>query len=186
DYFSNAQDGELFNDYYLRQGKIYFYDLLNPLTNQETITPSDFIDWEHEEPYKPEIGVGECAAVIFDLVESLVNEAEEKIDLANECFTTGDYADAIYHAYTSFVQSAKALLITENGKTNTQSGIIKDFDERFVANGRIKLPTSFEELVYQINQHEPDKEFASYYIQQAKLLKEKVAAFREGQLVETE
>src|SRR5690606_11606233 len=107
DYFSNAQDGELFNDYYLRQGKIYFYDLLNPLTNQETITPSDFIDWEHEEPYKPEIGVGECAAVIFDLVEILVNEAEEKIDLANECFNTGDYADAIYHAYTSFVQSAK-------------------------------------------------------------------------------
>lgn len=186
DYFANAQEEELFNDYYLRQGKIYFYDLLNPLTNQETVTPDDFIDWEHEEQYKPAIGVGECAGVVFDLVEILVNEAEEKIDLAKESFAAGDYADGIYHAYTSFVQSAKALLITENGKTNTQSGIIKDFDERFIITGRIELPSSFEELVYQINQHEPTEEFASYYIQQAKLLKEKVAAYRESQLVETE
>ena len=186
DYMTNSTERELFNQYYNRQGKIYFYDLLNPITNQETITPDDFIDWEHEEPYKPEIGVGECAGVMIDLVATLFYEADEKIEKADESFVAGDYADAIYYAYTSFVQSAKAILVAEGAKTNTQSGIIKDFDALFVATGKISLPAGFEELVYQINQNEPGREFAAYYLEQAKLLKDKVVAYRESQLVASE
>jgi sulfite reductase (ferredoxin) len=183
DYSSNSNEGELFNQYYNRQGKIYFYELLNPLANQETITPDDFIDWEHEEPYKPEIGVGECAGVMIDLVATLLLESDEKIESAEDAFNAGDFADSIYYAYTSFVQSAKAILVAEGAKTNTQSGIIKDFDALFVDSGKIELPASFEELVYQINQNDPSKEFATYYLEQAKMLRATVSEYRENQLV---
>jgi sulfite reductase (ferredoxin) len=186
DYFTNSTEGELFNQYYARRGKIYFYDLLNPLTNQETIAPEDFIDWEHDEPYKPEIGVGECAGVMIDLVATLFYEADEKIEKSEEAFTAGDYADSIYYAYTSFIQSAKALLIAEGSKTNTQSGIVKDFDALIVTTGKIAIPSGFEELVYQINQNEPTREFASYYLEQAKLIKDKVVEYRENQLISAE
>jgi sulfite reductase (ferredoxin) len=173
----------LFNQYYNRQGKIYFYDLLSPLSKHDGITPEDFIDWEQEEPYKPAIGVGECASVMIDLIAVLLIEAEEKLQKADESFAVAEYSDAIYYAYTGFIHSAKALLVAEDKKTNTQAGIIKDFDEHFVATGRIKLDVGFQELVYQLNTQEPTKEFAEYYIQQSKLFKQQLTEFRNAQLV---
>ena len=38
DYQANATDNELFNDYYDRQGKDYFYHLLKPLADLATLT----------------------------------------------------------------------------------------------------------------------------------------------------
>ncbi|HEY0054513.1 MAG TPA: HEPN domain-containing protein [Pedobacter sp.] len=183
DYHKNAFEGELFNQYYNRQGKIYFYDLLSPLSKHDGITPEDFIDWEQEEPYKPAIGVGECASVMIDLIAVLLIEAEEKLQKADESFSVGDYSDAIYYAYTGFIHSAKALLVAEDKKTNTQAGIIKDFDEHFVATGRIKLDVGFQDLVYQLNTQEPGEEFAEYYINQSKLFKQQLTEFRNAQLV---
>ncbi|PWG79450.1 HEPN domain-containing protein [Pararcticibacter amylolyticus] len=182
DYFENSQEGELFNQYYNRQGKIYFYDLLNPLASQENITPDDFIDWEHTEAYKPAIGIGECASVMIDLVATLLFEAEERIQWSSEALEAGDYADAVYHAYTGFVNSAKAILISDGIKTNTQAGIIRDFDAKFAETGLISLPVSFSELVYQINQQEPSKEFAEAYLDQSRLFNQQVSEYRSMQL----
>lgn len=182
DYFDNRHDGELYNTYYTRQGKIYFYDLLNPIAKSEDITPDDFIDWEHTEAYKPAIGIGECASVMIDLVATLLFEAEERIDWSREALEAGEYADSIYHSYTGFVNSAKALLVSEGLKTNTQAGIIRDFDASFVESGKIALSTSFHELVYQMNQQEPTKEFATYYFQQSELFNLQLKDYRNLQL----
>lgn len=184
DYQENSIEGELFNEYYNRQGKIYFYDLLNPLGDTKTVTPDDFIDWEHSEPYKTEIGVGECAGVMIDLVATLLLESEEKLDNADASFTQLDFADSIYYAYSAFVHTAKALLTAETIKTNTQAGIITDFNKTFVESGKIDLDISFEDLVYQINQQEPSEDFAAYYIEQSKLFRQKSSDFRNAQLTE--
>ncbi len=184
DYQSNSIEGELFNQYYNRQGKIYFYDLLNPLGDTKNVTADDFIDWEQSQPYKTEIGVGECAGVMIDLVATLLFESEEKLENANASFKAQDFADAIYYAYSAFIHTAKAMLISENIKTNTQAGIVTDFDLNFVSTQKIDLHLSFEDLVYQINQQEPSEEFASYYIEQSKLFKQKAANFRTAQLTE--
>ncbi len=184
DYQSKCDEGELFNQYYARQGKIYFYDLLNPLGNTDTITPDDFIDWGHTEAYKPEIGVGECASVMIDLVATLLLDSEEKIQKAEESFAADDFPESIYYSYTSFVNTAKALLTGEGTKTNTQAGIIKDFDELFISGGKIDVGVSFTDLVYQINQQEPSREFASYYLEQANIFQQKAAAFRQLQIAE--
>ena len=61
-------------------------------------------------------------------------EAQEKLTWASETLTKGIWADAIYHAYNVFVTGAKALLVSKGVSTNTQYGIIKDFEENFEDN----------------------------------------------------
>jgi len=168
DYQANATDNELFNDYYDRKTKDYFYHLLKPLADLTTLKDEEFVDWGHEETFATAIGVGECAGVVIDLVATLLFEAEEKFGWAKQSFEGGAYADSIYHAYSTFVSSAKALLLDKGVNNSTQAGIIRDFDTNYVATGEIKLNgTTFSDLVLQINKNEPTKEFALAYLQQA-------------------
>ncbi|XCF07180.1 HEPN domain-containing protein [Tamlana crocina] len=184
DFEANA-GGKKFVEYYKETGDRYFYDLLNDLQDVSNLTPEDFIDWGNEEEYVKEIGIGECAGVVIDLIATLFLESEEKIENAKEAFGNEVYSYAIYHAYSSLVNSAKALLLAENKKTNTQAGIISDFDKLFVEGGKIDLGGSFSELIYQLNQNAPTKEFAEKYIEDAGKFLEKVRAFREADAVET-
>ncbi len=177
DYEANA-NGLSFLNYYLWQGEKYFYDMLTDLSNIETLTQDDFIDWGEEEKYVKAIGIGECAGVVIDLIATLFLESEEKIENAKISFDNEVYSSAIYHAYSSLVNSAKALLLAENKRTNTQAGIIKQFDEEFISNGKIDLGVSFSEFIYQIKEQAPSKEFAYNYIANAEKFLEKVKAFR--------
>ena len=177
DYQVNA-DGKSFIEYYKVTGDRYFYDLLNDLQDVSNLTQEDFIDWGTDEKYEKEIGIGECAGVVIDLISTLFLESEEKIENAQKSFNNKVYSSAIYFAYTSMVNSAKALLLAENKSTNTHAGIISQFDELFVEGGQINLGTSFSELIYQINKFAPTEDFASKYINDANLFLEKVRAFR--------
>jgi sulfite reductase (ferredoxin) len=163
DYKANSIENELFNDYYDRQGKDYFYQMLKPLADLTTLTDEDFVDWGHVESYEKAIGVGECAGVVIDLVATLLYESDEKLEWANESFKGGAWADAIYHSYNVFVNSAKALLLDKGINSSTQIGIMKEFDAQYVATGEFELNGTFNELVTQINQHEPSEEFATRY-----------------------
>jgi len=150
------------------------------------LTQDDFIDWGEEEKYKKEIGIGECAGVVIDLIATLFLESEEKNENAKESFDNEVYSSAIYHAYGSLVNSAKAILLSENKKTNTQAGIIKDFDALYVETNKIDLGVSFSEFVYQIKEQAPTKEFAFNYITNAKQFLSKVRAFRASTMVASE
>ena len=44
DFEANRQEGEYFNDYYDRQGKNYFYQLLKPLADLNKLQPGDYVD----------------------------------------------------------------------------------------------------------------------------------------------
>ncbi len=181
DFEANA-NGLSFLNYYLQQGEKYFYQMLTDLSNIENLTQDDFIDWGEEEKYVKAIGIGECAGVVIDLIATLFLESEEKIENAKISFDNQVYSSAIYHAYSSLVNSAKALLLAESKKTNTQAGIIKDFDEEFVASGKIELGVSFSDFIYQIKEQAPSKEFAFDYISNAEKFLDKVKAFRAVQM----
>ncbi|HEV7380269.1 MAG TPA: nitrite/sulfite reductase, partial [Dyadobacter sp.] len=99
DYETNAFDGEYFNQYYQRQTKNYFFQLLKPIADLSTLQDDDYRDWDHDELFKTEIGVGECASVMVDLVATTITEGQEKLNLAKENYDLGIWADAIYHAY---------------------------------------------------------------------------------------
>jgi len=166
-YKTNSVDGETFHNYYDRQGKDYFYQLLKPLANLETLTEDEFVDWGHEETFVTAIGVGECAGVVIDLVATLLYESEEKMGWANGAFEKGFWADAIYHSYNVFISSAKALLLDKGINSSTQAGIIREFDAQYVDKGEFALNGTFNDLVLQINQNEPSEEFAIKYKQAA-------------------
>jgi len=176
DFESNKSEKETFLNYYDKQGEIYFYNLLKPLAETTNLVQNDFIDWGTDEQYTMNVGVGECAGVVIDLVATLLFESEEKIENASEALKLDQYSDSIYYSYTSIVNTAKALLLSEGKKTNTQAGIISQFDEVF--SDKIDLETSFSEFVYQIKNNEPSKQFAQKYMNDAQSFYKKVDAFR--------
>lgn len=177
DFEANA-NGRLFLDYYLEQGEKYFYNLLTDLSDVTNLSQDDFIDWGTNEDYVKAIGIGECAGVIIDLIATLFLESEEKIDKAKEAFEHKVYSNAIYLAYTAMVNSAKALLISEDIITNTQVGIISQFDVEFVESQKIDLGTTFSEIIYQIKNNAPTEVFAKEYIEHAMQFLGKSRAFR--------
>jgi len=189
-------NGQRFEAYYAEKGETYFYDFLKHLSNVENLTAADFIDWGNAEKYKKEIGIGECAGVIVDLVATLFFESQEKIEKAQEALLQGKWAASIYYSYQSMVNSAKALLTAEKTKTNTHASIIKDFNRLFVETGKIDFgrlsvveasvteSQSFEDLVLQLNKNTPTEDFATAYLQDAKQLIEQLEAFRKIELQE--
>ncbi len=179
DFETNA-NGASFLDYYKETGDRYFYDLLNDLQDVSNLTPQDFIDWGTEEKYQKEIGIGECAGVVIDLVATLFLESEEKIENAQNALNNNVYSSAIYHAYSAMVNAAKGILLTEVKSTNTHAGIISQFDTLFVETGKIDLGISFSECIYQINKVAPSKAFAVRYIENAQEFLNKVRTYREA------
>ena len=176
--FNDNGNGLSFLNYYQEKGEKYFYEYLKPLADVTNLTEEDFVDWGNADNYVKAVGVGECAGVVIDLVATLLLEAKDKLTYANESFAENKYADAIYHAYAGFVNGAKALLLSENQKTNHHAGIINLFDTVFIETNKIDLNTSFADLVYQINQNQPSKEFAKKYIEQAILFFNVIEEYR--------
>jgi sulfite reductase (ferredoxin) len=182
DYDDNANEGEYFNDYYYRKGKIYFYNLLKPLANLLNLAKEDYVDWGHSESFIPEIGTGECAGITYDVVGTIINDAEERLYLSNKAFIKEKYSDAVYHAYSSFVIGAKSLLLGKDIHCNTHNGIINDFQKHYYEAGDFNLDQNFTDLVLQINSNLPTEEFAAHYIALAKEFIDKVKAKRQEQV----
>lgn len=187
DYDDNAEENEYYSTYYRRQiaiDKLYFFKLLKPLTDLESITEEDFIDWGHNDQYIKAIGVGECAGAMVDLVATLLQDTEEKFNWSQKAMERGSYPDAIYHAYNTFITGAKSLLIGEGVSCNTQIKILKDFDEHLSSKVKFVTDGTFEELVLKINQNEPSKEFALLFTSKADEFLKAVKAYRQGQLIQ--
>jgi uncharacterized protein (UPF0332 family) len=105
------------------------------------------------------------------------------LEEAKEAIDEQKWAACIYYSYSSMVNTAKALLTAEKTKTNTHNSIIKDFNTYFIANGRIALNSSFEDLVLQLNQNEPNETFAKSYLLDAEKFLNKVESYRKFELI---
>tara|TARA_R110001592_G_scaffold272340_3_gene539049 strand:+ start:59 stop:1711 length:1653 start_codon:yes stop_codon:yes gene_type:complete len=179
-----ANEGEYFNDFYQRFGKMHFYHLLKPLADVQTLEASDYVDWGKSESFSPEIGVGECASVTLDVIQTVIEEAKERLDWSKEGLEEGIYADAIYNSYNAFVIAAKALLLSEDVSCNTQIGILQSFDQTFTNKAPFLFETSFEDFVLQINKNEPTEEFAHRFYQAAEEFLLKANQYRSQQLAD--
>jgi sulfite reductase (ferredoxin) len=174
-----AVEGEYFNSYYDRKGKDYFYQLLKPIGDNSNLQETEFYDWGSENKFETAIGVGECAGVIIDLVQTLFFEAEEKLDWSAEAYDNKQFGDSIYYSYAAFIHAAKGLLLDRGLHVNTHHTLIADFDKHFTETKLFILPSSFKELVLQINKNEASEEFASKYFADAKIFVESVKNQRE-------
>ncbi|MFT4986384.1 MAG: sulfite reductase (ferredoxin) [Glaciecola sp.] len=180
--FEAHGNGQLYMDYYKSQGEKYFYDMLTDLSDVSNLSQEDFIDWGESQDYVKAIGIGECAGVVIDLISTLFLESEEKIEEGKNAMNKDLYANVIYFAYRSIINSAKAMLLSENQKTNTQSGIISQFAEIFVETGKINIGESFSKFVHQIRENEPSKEFAQHYLENAQRFTAIVKTYRENEM----
>lgn len=179
DYEANALEDEYFNAYYQRLGKMHFYAMLKPLADLENLDKSDYVDWGHTESFIPEIGVGECAGVMYDVIGVILTDAEEKLFYAKKALAKEKFADAIYHSYSAFIVGAKALLLSKDVLCNTHIGIINDFNVHFVQTGEFKLPQDFDSWVLRINKNSPEAGFATTYLGNAEAFIEEVLAYRQ-------
>jgi len=167
-----------FHSYYWEKGKKYFYSLLKPLSDITQLSEKDLFDWEQDELYKQEIGVGECAGVILDVVGTIFKDASVKLKKAEQEFSKEKYAEAGYYSYTSQVITAKALLLSQDIKCNTQIGILNDFETTFIESEKLSLRPSFKDDILSIKSNKPSQAFVAAYINQAKLLLETAITFR--------
>ncbi|MCH2192803.1 HEPN domain-containing protein [Kordia sp.] len=182
DFKENALQEESFAAYYQRKEKIYFYNFLKPLSDSTELKEDDFIDWGNEVPYIKAVGIGECAGVVIDLVETLLFESEEKITNATEAVKNQLYSDGIYHAYAAMVNAAKAILLSEQQKTNSHAAIIKQFDEVFVATKKISMQSDFSTLIYQMQNNAPSEAFAKKYLNDTIWFVDQLKKYRKEEL----
>lgn len=178
DYEANAEETEYFNQYFRREGKKYFYDLLKPLADLSLIKDEEYQDWGTTEEFVPEVGVGECAGVVLDLIDTILADAKERIEWANEDFVQNKWANAIYHSYSAFVIGAKALLLSKDIQCNTHAGIIHDFESNFSDEPAFPIAKSFAQEVLKINRYTPNAAFAKAYLVEASGFIKHVCDFR--------
>jgi len=177
-----SQTGEYFNDFYQRLGKMHFYHLLKPLADVPSLAKEDYMDWGKTEDFVPEIGVGECASVMLDVIGTIIEESQERLDWAKEGLEQAALADSIYNSYSSFVIGAKALLLSDDIKCNTQIGILESFEEHFGNHEFFRLEDGFKAFVLRMKSQQPESKFAESYLKDASAFLERVRLFREIQL----
>ncbi|PZR37997.1 MAG: nitrite reductase [Azospira oryzae] len=178
DYETNSIDGEYYHSYFTRQGRNHFYNLLKPLGDVTNTLTTEYIDWGQEERFILHTAVGECAGVIIDLVATLFYESDEKLALAKENFNNKHYADSIYHSYSAFINTAKALLLTKEIKPSTQIQLLNDFQQHFVDSGLFPFEGDFKEFVLRINKNQPGADFAAQYMNDSSKFLSDIEAFR--------
>ena len=180
-YEENAKDGEYFHEYNDRLGENHFYTLIKPLADLSNLVQDDFIDWGASENFITEIGVGECAGVMIDLVATLLFESQEKYEWTVAALEDKRWADAIYHGYSVFISAAKALLLDKSVTVSNQTAVINKFDENFVSTGEFAIDAeTFSALVLQINQQEPTEAFANQYVAQAEKFLTAATSYRQN------
>ncbi|WP_421872123.1 nitrite reductase [Marinoscillum sp.] len=180
-YEENSFDGEYFNAYFRRQGKRYFYDVLKHLGDVKTLADKDYQDWGKVDDFVPEIGVGECAGVMLDLVGTIINDANDRLTSGQKALEEQKWANAIYYAYNTLVIGAKAILLHKDIQCNTHAGIIEDFQNEVINKGELSAIGDFAELVLQINKYEPTEDFAKSYLGQAEAFFAAINSLRNGE-----
>jgi sulfite reductase (ferredoxin) len=178
DFEQKSLEGEYFNDYYKRLGKSYFYSLLKPVADPSKYVDDDFYDYGSEIYFTPEVGVGECAGIMYDMVGVIIREAEQKLIDAKDSLSQNLLPEAIYHAYTGYIIAAKAILLSLDKECNTQIKILRDFDSTIADKPVVFGLESLEETALAINKHSPERPFADEYIAGFEDFLQKVISYR--------
>lgn len=163
DFMANHIENEDFNTYYDRKSTDYFFQNLKLFSDITQLQAIDFIDWGNEAQYEKAIGVGECAGVMIDLIQTLLLEADELLECAMLALEDQRWSDSIYHAFSAQIRAAKAILTAKNAVTNSHESIIQNFDFYF-PNYSNEKGITFLHNINKINKEESSENFASAYL----------------------
>lgn len=180
DFDAHAQKEESFLDYYLRKETDYFYQNLKGYADVTNLEDLDFIDWGTDGVYEKAIGVGECAGVTIDLVQTLLYDAEEHLEKAKEALDKQVWGNSIYYSYAGRIRAAKALLTTRSAKINSHHSIIDAFETHFPSYSSIGEDT-FGSITRLLNTTSPSEAFAHQYYNEALHVLNWIKDFRNAQ-----
>lgn len=169
DFENHRQKEEDFLAYYDRQTQDYFYQNLKYFSEVDQLTDDDFIDWGVKEKYEKAIGIGECAGVTIDLVQTLLFDAQEAFEWAQEAQLENRFSDAVYHAYNARIKAAKAILTRSDAKINSHASIIDAFDREYPQYAQ-KTGRTYKEEVLRIQKEKPSPAFSKNYVEQTQPL----------------
>ena len=160
---------ESFMTYYQRVGSDYFYQNLKHFSDVDSLQPEDFIDWGNDQLYEKAIGVGECAGVTIDLVQTLLFDAQEFLENAESALEDGQVSNAVYFGYSALIRGAKAILTTVQERINSHHSIIVAFGEHFPSR-ETDLGFSFRDAIKAIENNDNSNAFAKDYLAKAKVI----------------
>ena len=158
----------------------YFYQNLKGYADITNHTDEDFVDWGNTKVYEKAIGVGECAGVTIDLVQTLLYDAEEQLEKGKDALATGAWANSIYFSYAGRIRAAKALLTTRAAKINSHHSIIDAFETHFPTYQGLDAEP-FGEVTRLLNSTSPSETFAKKYYAEAAHVLDWIKKFRDAQ-----
>ncbi|MFQ5509725.1 MAG: sulfurtransferase TusA family protein [Leptospirillia bacterium] len=157
-YRANRQGPEeSFDAFVERVGKDPLKTLLAPLTEIPSYDadPSFYRDIGADEEFQLEdLGPGECAGGVLDLIEVGLKEARTGIALAQSARDGGDWSTAAERADEAVFSAAQALLVTEGEEVELVPEAVAKFTEKFVVTGL--FPATCTGVFFALGRHTGD------------------------------
>ncbi|GJL80270.1 MAG: hypothetical protein NPINA01_32590 [Nitrospinaceae bacterium] len=169
DYKAQKSGDETFGEYFDRQGKKYFKDLLSPLVKLSDIekAPESYIDFGSTEKFSLEDrGQGECAGAMTDLIQNLISDADRANFQGRLAFEKGNYLEAQEKASKALVACSRALLATEGIDFNEDRDCLLKFqslivDMEIVSSRYADLIDHYDDAL-----ESPDKKKAEWWLKE--------------------
>ena len=153
-YRGDRIDGERFDAFVARVGKDTLKEMLTPLTEMPAYEedPSFYRDLGTDEDFALEdMGPGECAGGVLDLIEVGLKEARQGIAVAQSARTGGNWKDVAEQADAAVFSAAQALLVTEGSEVELVPEAVAEFTQKFVATGL--MPPSCSMVFFSLGRH---------------------------------
>jgi sulfite reductase (ferredoxin) len=139
-YRAERREGESFNDVIRRLGKVRLRDLLSDLREVPKYdqAPDFYRDWGQDTEFSlKDIGVGECAGQLVEMVEVQLGESDRDIFEANLLLEKGRHEEALARVYDATLKAMAALLTTQGAQPDGPMRTLELFQERCIQPGLI-------------------------------------------------
>ncbi len=134
-YVSERNSGETLQDYTSRIGKKALKEMLADLMVVPTYDedPTYYSDWRDPRVFTiGDMGVGECAGEVVDLVDFDMAAAEREAFEAQILLDEGEYEKADHMAYAAMIEAARALVKTQFlDVPKDPDSVVDEFKRRF-------------------------------------------------------
>jgi sulfite reductase (ferredoxin) len=139
-YRKERKDAEKFNDFIRRLGKARLRDLMAGLKAVPAFEEnSDYYrDWGHDAEYSlKDMGMGECAGQLVEMVELQLNESDRDIFEANLLLEKGRHEEALERVFDATLKAMAAMLTTQGVQADGPQKTLEQFQERCIKPGLI-------------------------------------------------
>ncbi|MBI2952663.1 sulfurtransferase TusA family protein [bacterium] len=139
-YRKERKEGERFNDFIRRLGKARLRDLMADLRAVPAFEEgSDYYrDWGHDAEFSlKDMGVGECAGQLVEMVELQLSESDRDIFEANLLLEKGRHGEALERVFEATLKAMSAMLTTQGVQPDGPQKTLELFQERCIQPGLI-------------------------------------------------